>query len=272
MENDWSGSFVLLYGWNNEDVRWDVFYSNSLGSYEHFWVSWRAKKTFHCSKFPNGFQVRSHVSQIAQSKQSPSKKKKKKKKKRNRKRKKQKTKETKRKKAIPVRKIMDDPPGNASPFGSVWLLQCSMLWRSFLHFRSLRRRCSRHIASDRNPVLPSEPVCPSIAQYLRLLPTFSLVYLAVSEPVSPSLCVLADKWVFYVTSINKSTSINEKLLGLWNWWNCLFLFKNAALQKFFGAQRPQDPHLQSTFIRGWLRPWIWIEKYPTVHLHYLFHP
>ena len=23
MENDWSGSFVLLHGWNNEDVRWD---------------------------------------------------------------------------------------------------------------------------------------------------------------------------------------------------------------------------------------------------------
>ena len=22
LENDWSGSFVLLYGWNNEDVRW----------------------------------------------------------------------------------------------------------------------------------------------------------------------------------------------------------------------------------------------------------
>ena len=34
MENDWSGSFVSLYGWNNEDVRWDFFYSSPLGSYE----------------------------------------------------------------------------------------------------------------------------------------------------------------------------------------------------------------------------------------------
>ena len=25
MENDWSESFVLLCGWNNEDVRWDFF-------------------------------------------------------------------------------------------------------------------------------------------------------------------------------------------------------------------------------------------------------
>ena len=25
MENDWSGSFVLLYGWNKENVRWDFF-------------------------------------------------------------------------------------------------------------------------------------------------------------------------------------------------------------------------------------------------------
>ena len=67
-------------------------------------------------------QARSHVSQIAQSKQSRSKKKKR----RNRKRKKkQKTKETKKRKAIPVRKIMDDPPENASPIGSVWLLQCA---------------------------------------------------------------------------------------------------------------------------------------------------
>ena len=53
-------------------------------------------------------QARSHVSQIAQSKQSRSPKKKTKSKKEN----KQKTKE---KKAIPVRKIMDDPPENASP-------------------------------------------------------------------------------------------------------------------------------------------------------------
>ena len=61
-------------------------------------------------------QARSHVSQIAQSKQSRSKKKKKAK---SKKKKKQKTEETKRKKAIPVSKIMDDPPENASPIGSV---------------------------------------------------------------------------------------------------------------------------------------------------------
>ena len=34
VEKDWSGSFVFLYVWNNEDVRWDFFYSNPLGSYE----------------------------------------------------------------------------------------------------------------------------------------------------------------------------------------------------------------------------------------------
>ena len=50
-----------------------------------------------------------------------------------------------------------------------------MLWCTFLRFRSLRRRCSQHIAIDRNPVLPSEHVCPSIAQYLRLLPTLSSI-------------------------------------------------------------------------------------------------
>ena len=62
-------------------------------------------------------QAHSHVSQIAQSKQSRSKKKKKseiEKEKKNRKQKK-----LKEKKAIPVRKIMDEPPENASPIGSV---------------------------------------------------------------------------------------------------------------------------------------------------------
>ena len=44
VENDWSGSFVLLYGWNNEDVRWGFLYSNPLGSYEQFWVLRRAEK------------------------------------------------------------------------------------------------------------------------------------------------------------------------------------------------------------------------------------
>ena len=34
LENDWSGSFVLFYGWNNEDVRGVFLYSNPLGSYE----------------------------------------------------------------------------------------------------------------------------------------------------------------------------------------------------------------------------------------------
>ena len=65
----------------------------------------------------------------------------------------------------------------------------------------------RHIASDRNPVLPSKPVCPSIAQYLRLLPTL----LSISQ--FPSLfLLLSDKCVFYITSINKSTSINTAWL------------------------------------------------------------
>ena len=113
-------------------------------------------------------------------------------------------------------------------------------------------------------MLPSEPVCPSIAQHLRLLPTLSPVYLAVSEPVSPSLCVLADRCVFYVTSINKSTSINVKLLGLWNWWNCFFLAsKMLPFKNLLGATRHPVPHLQSTFIRGWLRPWLdWIHFTP----------
>ena len=31
MENDWSGSFVLLYGWNNEDVRWGFSLFKSIG-------------------------------------------------------------------------------------------------------------------------------------------------------------------------------------------------------------------------------------------------
>ena len=30
LENDWSGSFVLLYGWNNEDVRWDFSLFKSI--------------------------------------------------------------------------------------------------------------------------------------------------------------------------------------------------------------------------------------------------
>ena len=33
MENDWSGGFVLLYGWNNENVRWGFSLFKSLGSY-----------------------------------------------------------------------------------------------------------------------------------------------------------------------------------------------------------------------------------------------
>ena len=59
-------------------------------------------------------QAHSHVSQIAQSKQSHSEKKSEIEKQKNRKQKK-----LKEKKAIPVRKIMDDPPENASPIGSV---------------------------------------------------------------------------------------------------------------------------------------------------------
>ena len=31
MENDWSGSFVLLFGWNHEDVRWEFFPFKSIG-------------------------------------------------------------------------------------------------------------------------------------------------------------------------------------------------------------------------------------------------
>ena len=31
LENDWSGSFVLLYGWNKEDVRWDFALLKSIG-------------------------------------------------------------------------------------------------------------------------------------------------------------------------------------------------------------------------------------------------
>ena len=31
MENDLSGSFVLLYGWNNEDLRWDFSLFKSIG-------------------------------------------------------------------------------------------------------------------------------------------------------------------------------------------------------------------------------------------------
>ena len=31
MENDFSDSFVLLYGWNNEDVRWDFSLFKSIG-------------------------------------------------------------------------------------------------------------------------------------------------------------------------------------------------------------------------------------------------
>ena len=31
MENDWSGRFVLLYGWNNEDIRWDFSLFKSIG-------------------------------------------------------------------------------------------------------------------------------------------------------------------------------------------------------------------------------------------------
>ena len=39
MENDWSGRFVLLYEWKNEDVWWDFFHWNPLGSYEQFCLS-----------------------------------------------------------------------------------------------------------------------------------------------------------------------------------------------------------------------------------------
>ena len=35
MENDWSGSFVLLYGWNKEDVRWDFSLFKSI---EKLWT------------------------------------------------------------------------------------------------------------------------------------------------------------------------------------------------------------------------------------------
>ena len=61
-------------------------------------------------------------------------------------------------------------------------------------------------------MLPSEPVCPRIAQYLRLLPTLFSCLSRSFRACSPFS--VADKCVFYVTyaSINKSTSINEKLL------------------------------------------------------------
>ena len=34
LENDWSSSFVLLYGWNNEDVRWGFSLFKSIGKLE----------------------------------------------------------------------------------------------------------------------------------------------------------------------------------------------------------------------------------------------
>ena len=54
MEKDWPGSFVLPYGWNNEDVRWDFFFLfNPLGSYEQskFFDSSRSSKLFITSQW-----------------------------------------------------------------------------------------------------------------------------------------------------------------------------------------------------------------------------
>ena len=58
-------------------------------------------------------------------------------------------------------------------------------------------------ATLRYPAHKFEPVCLNIAQDLRLLPTLSLVYLAVSESVSLSSCVFSGQVCVFVMSINK---------------------------------------------------------------------
>ena len=141
-----------------------------------------------------------------------------------------------------------------------------------LRFRSPRRWCSRQ-ASDRDRPsakkatlrISLNPVRSSIVQDLRILPIdSSLVYLAVSEYIFLSLCFLADMCVFQVMSINKSMSSNKKLLSFVKLVKLsVSCFQKCYLsKKFWGsASNPtggSDPHLQSTSIYLWLRPWFYL--------------
>ena len=97
-----------------------------------------------------------------------------------------KKKRSKRKKAIPVRKIMDDPPENASPVGSVWLLQCACYGAPFC--------ASKVCDGDVHDTLQATVIlCYPLTLFAQaslniwVFCRLSLVYLAVSEPVSPSL-------------------------------------------------------------------------------------
>ena len=174
--------------------------------------------------------------------------------------------EAKEKKACPVReKRWSSWKRNVS------LLKCECNGAPMLRFRSLRRRCSRQ-ASDRvRPCatlrISLNPVRSSIVQELRLLPIdFFLVYLAVSEFISLSLCVLADKCAVTVSShVNQQENVKQqeaakpcqigKIV-------CFLHSKMLPFKKFsalrpkprWGAQRPSDPYLQSTSIHCWLRP------------------
>ena len=162
----------------------------------------------------------------------------------------------------------DDPPENAELMQRV-IAEVRMQRCTLLRFRSLRRWCSRQ-ASDRDRPFASlrislNPVRSSIVQDLRLLPIdSSLVYLAVSEYISLSLCVFSGQ-VRVSSHVNQQEHVKQqeaakpcqigKIV-------CFLHSKMLPFKKFpglrpeprWGAKRPPDPHLQSTSIHRWLRP------------------
>ena len=139
------------------------------------------------------------------------------------------------------------------------------------------RRDSRQ-ASDRDRPCATlrislNPVRSSIIQDLRLLPIDSSL-VSQSPGIFLFLSVfLADKCVFQVMSINKSMSSNKKLLSFVKlvklFVSCIQkcypskIFRGSAPNPAGLLNAPQIPHLQSTSIHRWLRPWhaLSLQKY-----------
>ena len=131
-----------------------------------------------------------------------------------------------------------------------------MLRSTFLRFRSLdlRRQCSRHIASDRIPVLPSEPVCSIFAYFADSLSCLSRSFRAC---FSFSLCF--SRLVCVLCHVNQQEHVNQreaawlvKLVKLF-----VSCTKNDTLPpnpQGGGASRPQTPTCRAPFFAAGYAP------------------
>ena len=149
------------------------------------------------------------------------------------------------------------------------IAEVRMQWCTLLRFRSLRRRCSRQ-ASDRDRPCATLRISRTLlGQASFKICVFCRSTLLLSISRSPSIFLflsvfLADKCVFKVMSVNKSMSSNKKLLSLVKlvklFVSCI---KKCYPSKNFRGSAPNPagqpnahtPHLQSTSIHRWLRPW-----------------